>query len=105
MTLPPLRDGRPWPLGARPEPAGINVAVFSTHASAIDLCIFDPQGVQEIARVTLPGRTGDIWHGFLPGAAPGLVYGLRAHGPWRPEQGLRFNPHKVLLDPYARKIV
>jgi glycogen operon protein len=105
MSPPVLRDGRPWPLGAQPQPSGVNVAVFSAHASAMELCFFDPQGVRELARVTLPGRTGDIWHGFLPGAAPGLVYGLRAHGPWRPEQGLRFNPHKLLLDPYARRIV
>ena len=53
----------------------------------------------------MPGHTQDVWHGYLPGAAPGLIYGLRAHGPWRPERGHRFNPHKLLLDPYAREIV
>ncbi|HET9646560.1 MAG TPA: glycogen debranching protein GlgX [Burkholderiaceae bacterium] len=104
MTL-GLREGRAWPLGVRIESGGLNIAVFSAHAQSIELCVFDPAGEQEIGRETLPGHTGDVWHGFLEGAGAGLVYGLRAHGPWRPEQGLRFNPHKLLLDPYAREII
>ncbi len=100
-----LLEGRPWPIGASVEPGGINFAVFSDHAQAIELCVFDDRGEHELACLPLPGHSGDVWHGVLPGAGPGLVYGLRAHGPWRPQDGLRFNPHKLLLDPYARDIV
>jgi len=105
LTVGALLEGRPWPLGAHAQDGGANVAVFSDHAQAIELCVFDEDGAREIARRALPGRTGDVFHGFLPGAGPGLVYGLRAHGAWRPDHGLRFNPHKLLLDPYAREIV
>jgi glycogen operon protein len=97
--------GRPWPLGAHADGQGVNVAVASAHAESIELCVFDADGVQELARAPLPGRTQDVFHGHLAGAGPGLVYGLRAHGPWAPAQGHRFNPHKLLLDPYAREIV
>lgn len=83
----------------------MNFAVFSAHAQAIDLCLFDSAGTTEVARMRLGSQTGDIWHGYLPGAQPGLLYGLRAHGPWRPDRGHRFNPCKLLLDPYAREIV
>ena len=100
-----LSPGQPWPLGARCQDGGVNFAVFSAHATQIDLCLFDAQGGQALACTPLPARSGDIWHGHLPGAAAGLVYGLRAHGPWRPDRGHRFNPHKLLLDPWAREIV
>ncbi len=100
-----LTEGRPWPMGAHCDAGGVNFAVFSAHAHAIDLCVFDAEGTHEIARVRLPGRSGDVWHGHLADAGPGLVYGLRAHGPWRPDRGHRFNPMKLLLDPYAREIV
>ncbi len=101
-----LGPGRAWPLGATRDADGsVNFAVFSAHADAVELCLFDADGRAETARLRLPGRTGDIWHGRLPTAPPGLVYGLRAHGPWRPESGHRFNPAKLLLDPYAREIV
>ena len=100
-----LDPGRPWPLGASVDGAGINFAVFSAHATLLELCVFDNVGEVELARWPLPGRTGDIWHGRLPGAGTGLVYGFRAHGPWRPDRGHRFNPHKLLLDPWAREIV
>ena len=102
---PALQPGRPWPLGAHWDGQGVNFAVFSAHAQALALCLFDAGGTVETSRHMLPVRTGDIWHGYLPGAAPGLIYGLRAHGPWQPEQGQRFNPHKLLLDPYAREVV
>ena len=98
-----LEAGRPWPLGATVDEGGVNVAVFSAHARAIELCLFD--GDREVARAPLPERTGDVFHGRLPGAGAGLVYGLRAHGPWRPDRGHRFNPNKLLLDPWAREIV
>ncbi|MDE2079948.1 MAG: glycogen debranching protein GlgX [Burkholderiales bacterium] len=100
-----LEPGRPWPLGATVDGAGVNFAVFSAHATQIDLCLFDAGGTVEIARLPLPAHSGDVWHGWLPGAGAGLVYGLRAHGPWRPDRGHRFNPAKLLLDPWAREIV
>jgi glycogen debranching enzyme len=104
-TAPVLQMGRHWPLGASVQADGVNFAVFSAHAHAIELCLFNDDGSEEIGRVALPAHTGDIWHGFLPGARAGQVYGLRAHGPWRPDHGHRFNPHKLLLDPWAREIV
>jgi glycogen operon protein len=100
-----LEAGRPWPLGATVTAEGVNIAVFSAHATRIELCVFDADGGEELARGPLPERSGDVWHGLLPGAGGGLVYGLRAHGPWRPERGHRFNPAKLLLDPWAREVV
>jgi len=100
-----LGGGRPWPLGATADAAGVNIAVFSAHANRVELCLFDERGEQELARLPLPARSGDVWHGHLAGAGPGLVYGLRADGPWRPDHGHRFNPHKLLLDPWAREIL
>ncbi|HEY4069000.1 MAG TPA: glycogen debranching protein GlgX [Burkholderiaceae bacterium] len=102
---PIVGEGRPWPLGAHWDGSGVNFAVFSANAQAIELCLFDTDGTHELARVRLPGHSGEVWHGRLEGAAPGLVYGLRVHGAWRPEQGHKFNPAKLLLDPYAREIV
>ena len=98
----PLLPGRPFPLGATWDGLGINFAVFSAHAQRIDLCLFEPSGRHEIARYTLPEYTDEVWHGYLPDATAGLLYGYRAHGPYAPEQGHRFNHHKLLLDPYAR---
>ena len=102
---PMLEAGHPWPMGASFDGSGVNFAVFSAHASQLELCLYSADGVQETARLSLPAQTGDVWHGRLPGAEPGLIYGLRAHGPWRPEKGHRFNPQKLLLDPWAREIV
>ncbi len=104
-TVSRIEPGRAWPIGAHWTGLGVNFAVFSAHAQAIDLCLFDDGGSTEIARLRLPMHTGNVWHGFVAGAKPGQVYGLRAHGPWRPDKGHRFNPHKLLLDPYAREIV
>jgi glycogen operon protein len=100
-----LDSGRPYPLGASCDEFGVNFAVFSANATLIDLCIFDPSGHKELCRLPLPECTHEIWHGFLPKAAPGLVYGFRAYGPYDPTHGHRFNPHKLLLDPYARQLI
>ncbi|HEX2139080.1 MAG TPA: glycogen debranching protein GlgX, partial [Woeseiaceae bacterium] len=100
-----VHPGSPNPLGATFDGLGINFAVFSAHAEKIELCIFDKGGRREIARYELPEWTDEVWHGYLPDALPGLVYGYRAYGPYQPEQGHRFNPNKLLLDPYARRLV
>ena len=96
-----IEAGRPWPLGAHWTGAGVNFALFSAHAEAVELCLYDETGAEETARLPLRARTDQVWHGFLPGAAPGLRYGYRVHGPYDPARGHRFNPHKLLLDPYA----
>jgi glycogen operon protein len=102
QSFPALTAGLPHPLGATSDGLGINFAVFSAHAERVDLCLFDPSGRREIARLALPEFTDEIWHGYLPNARAGLIYGYRAHGPYQPQAGHRFNPHKLLLDPYAR---
>ncbi|MDK2126578.1 glycogen debranching protein GlgX [Parachitinimonas caeni] len=100
-----LETGRPYPLGATLDSQGANFALFSDHATAVELCLFDASGQQELARLPLPAHSNGIWYGFLPGATSGLVYGYRVYGPWAPALGHRFNPAKLLLDPYAREIV
>ncbi|CAM2184468.1 limit dextrin alpha-1,6-glucohydrolase [Paraburkholderia sacchari] len=100
-----LLPGAPYPLGATWDGLGTNFAVFSAHAWRIELCLFDPTGRKERTRYTLPECTDEVWHGYLPGAHPGTVYGLRAHGPYQPHLGHRFNPYKLLLDPYAKRLI
>jgi isoamylase len=100
-----LKPGKPYPLGATWDGLGTNFAVFSAHAQRIDLCLFDPSGRREIAHLTMPEYTDEIWHGYLPDAEPGSVYGYRAYGPYDPQRGHRFNPNKLLLDPYACQLV
>jgi glycogen operon protein len=100
-----LRAGRPYPLGATWEGSGVNFALFSEHATGVELCLFaGPPPAPEIARLSLPERTDHVWHGHLTGAGPGLLYGYRVHGPYDPAAGHRFNPAKLLIDPYARAI-
>ena len=99
-----LDRGSPYPLGASWDGLGTNFAVFSAYAERVELCLFDPTGHREIARIDLPEYTDEVWHGYLPNARTGLIYGYRAHGPYRPQDGHRFNPHKLLLDPYARRL-
>lgn len=99
-----LLRGSPNPLGATWDGLGTNFAVFSAHATRLELCLFDPSGRREIARFDLPECTDEVWHGYLPNARAGLIYGYRAHGPYEPQAGHRFNPHKLLLDPYARRL-
>ncbi len=94
--------GRPFPMGASFDGEGVNFAVFSANADKIELCLFSPDGRKEIARLPFMDRDGDIWHMRVSGLMPGALYGFRAHGPYAPEAGHRFNPNKLLLDPYAR---
>ncbi len=98
-----VSDGVAEPLGVRVDVAGVNVAVFSAHAEAIVFCLFDAEGA-EVARIPLPARTGDVFHGHVGGVGVGARYGLRAFGPWDPARGHRFNPAKLLLDPFAAAI-
>ncbi|MGE3158558.1 MAG: glycogen debranching protein GlgX [Xanthobacteraceae bacterium] len=99
-----LASGSPYPLGATWNGLGANFAVFSANAERIDLCLFDPSGKRQVATYTLPECTDEVWHGYLPNAQLGLLYGYRAYGAYEPQRGYRFNPHKLLLDPYARRI-
>lgn len=92
-------------LGACFDGEGTNFALFSAHAERVELCLFDDTGSIEIARIELPEYTNEVWHGYVPGLRPGQLYGYRVHGPYEPENGHRFNPNKLLLDPYAREIV
>jgi isoamylase len=98
-------SGDPRALGATWDGTGTNFAIFSTHAERVELCLFDAKGKREIERITLPEYTDEIWHGYLPGVGPGTLYGYRVHGPYAPEQGHRYNPNKLLLDPYARELI
>ncbi|MCJ7839184.1 MAG: glycogen debranching enzyme GlgX, partial [Burkholderiales bacterium] len=96
--------GRPFPRGAIWDGEGVNFALFSEHAGKVELCIFDDEGRREIQRIELREQTDLVWHCYLPEARPGMLYGYRVHGPYKPEDGHRFNPNKLLLDPYARNI-
>ena len=101
----PVWPGRPAPLGATPDAGGVNFALFSECATRVDLCLFDsPDAPAESRTITLPEQTDQVWHGYVPGLQAGQVYGYRVHGPFDPGQGQRFNPRKLLLDPYARAI-
>lgn len=97
-----LATGNATPHGATYDGHGVNFTLFSAHAERVELCVFDEQGCE--LRYDLPGRSGDVWHGYLANARPGLRYGYRVHGPWQPQQGHRFNPAKLLLDPCARRV-
>jgi isoamylase len=97
--------GEPSPLGATWDGQGVNFALFSENAEQVELCLFDREDpARETARIPLPERTGYIWHGYLPDARPGDLYGYRVYGPYDPRAGHRFNPAKLLLDPYAKAI-
>lgn len=100
-----IEAGQWQSLGAHFDGEGTNFALFSAHAERVELCLYDPSGMTEIARLDLPEYTNEIWHGYVPGLKPGALYGYRVHGPYDPANGHRFNPHKLLLDPYARELV
>ncbi|KPK46808.1 MAG: glycogen debranching protein, partial [Thiotrichales bacterium SG8_50] len=97
--------GEPYPLGATWDGEGVNFAIFSENAEKVELCLFDPLGKREIARIDMRWQTDLVWHCYLPDARPGVLYGYRVHGPYDPANGKRFNANKLLLDPYAKAIV
>ncbi|MGB3446263.1 MAG: glycogen debranching protein GlgX [Xanthobacteraceae bacterium] len=99
-----LSAGTHHPLGATWDGRGTNFALFSANAAKVELCLFDNQGRRELERIPLPERTEDVWHGYLNDISPGQLYGYRVHGRYDPEHGFRFNPHKLLRDPYARRL-
>jgi isoamylase len=105
MRRVPVREGHPFPLGATWDGLGVNFAVFSAHATRVEVCLFDRDGNTEIERIELPEYTDEVWHGYVPDAHPGTVYGFRVHGPYEPDAGHRFNPNKLLIDPYAKELV
>src|ERR1700745_4367782 len=96
-----VRGGLPSPLGATWDGRGVNFALFSANATRVELCLFDHEGRRELERIELPEYTDEVWHGYLPDARPGTVYGYRVRGPFEPSAGHRFNHNKLLLDPYA----
>ncbi|HTU25780.1 MAG TPA: glycogen debranching protein GlgX [Pirellulales bacterium] len=100
-----LWPGRPYPLGATWDGSGTNFAIYSENATKVELCLFDSaESDKETVRIALPEQTDMVWHVYLPDVAPGQIYGYRVDGPYKPSEGHRFNPNKVLLDPYAKAI-
>ncbi|PXW23032.1 glycogen debranching protein GlgX [Paraburkholderia caballeronis] len=97
-----IAEGHPYPLGATWDGRGVNFALFSANATKVELCLFDADGRRETERIELPEYTDEVWHVYLPDLKPGAIYGYRVHGPYEPEAGHRFNPNKLLLDPYAK---
>lgn len=98
------QDGKPFPLGAHYDGEGVNFALFSAHAEKVELCLFDDAGVEELKRFPILESDNNIWHIYLPGIKVGQVYGYRVYGPYKPEEGHRFNPNKLLIDPYGRRL-
>ena len=102
MPVKSIEEGLPYPLGAHWDGKGTNFALFSANATKVEVCLFDESGERELSRIDLPEYTDQIFHGYLPDVGPGTFYGYRVHGPYEPKAGHRFNPNKLLLDPYAR---
>lgn len=100
-----VSEGKAYPLGAVPDGQGVNFALFSAHAEKVELCLFDESGSQELEHYEITENDNNIWHIYLEGAQAGQVYGYRVYGPYKPQEGLRFNPYKLLLDPYGKKLV
>ncbi|MGA7291467.1 MAG: glycogen debranching protein GlgX [Terriglobales bacterium] len=104
QAQPIVWPGKPYPLGSVWDGEGVNFALYSEHAEKVELCLFDPSGKRETLRVLLPEQTDMVWHGYLPEVRPGQLYGYRVYGPYAPQQGHRFNHHKLLLDPYGKQV-
>jgi len=98
-----IREGSPFPRGSTFTGNGVNFALFSANATAVDLCLFDETGTQEVARIRMPEYSNEVWHVHIDGLEPGTVYGYRVHGPYEPHNGHRFNPNKLVMDPYAKQ--
>jgi isoamylase len=97
--------GEPYPLGATWTGVGVNFAIFSAHATKVELCLFDSvESTSESTRIALPEQTDMVWHGFFPDIRPNQLFGYRVHGPYEPAHGHRFNPNKVVMDPYAKSV-
>ena len=97
--------GKPYPLGASWDGSGVNFAIYSEGATKVELCLFDDPGSRkEKEQLPLSEVSAHVWHGYVPGIQPGPLYGYRVHGPYEPQNGLRFNPAKLLIDPYARAL-
>lgn len=105
MAEPKPQSGNPYPLGSYDNGKGVNFALYSAHAEKVELCLFDKTGAEEIKRYEIKENDNNIWHIFIPGLSAGQVYGYRVYGPYMPEQGHRFNPNKLLIDPYGKKLV
>src|SRR4051812_30866939 len=105
LKLATVKEGLPYPKGATWDGKGVNFALFSAHATKVELCLFDSGATRETARIELPEYRDEIWHGYVPDIGPGTFYGFRVHGPYKPDEGHRFNPNKLLLDPYARATI
>lgn len=100
-----LYPGHPYPLGSTWDGKGVNFAIFTDHATAVELCLFNEEkNEKEVVKLSLIERTHHVWHGYIPGIKPGQLYGYRIHGPLKPDEGCRFNPNKLLIDPYAKAI-
>ena len=104
MSAPRLWPGAAYPLGATWDGKGVNFALFSANAERVELCLFDEEGERELERLELREHTDEVWHGYVPELGPGRLYGYRVYGPYRPQDGQRFNHHKLLLDPYAKAL-
>ena len=100
-----IQEGRPFPLGATWDGIGVNFAIFSANATKVELCLFDADGKNEVERIELPEYTNEIYHGYLRDVRPGQIYGYRVYGPYEPDAGHRFNPNKLLIDPYAKQLI
>ena len=102
LKLSRLKEGSPFPRGATWDGKGVNFALYSAHATKVEVCLFDSSGKKETDRIELPEYRDEVWHGYVAELRPGQVYGYRVHGPYAPDEGHRFNPNKLVLDPYAR---
>ena len=96
--------GKPYPLGATWDGAGVNFSLFSENATKVELCLFDGPNAKDEVRIPITQHTHQVWHIYLPEVRPGQLYGYRVHGPWNPRDGHRFNARKLLIDPYARAL-
>src|SRR6201996_8155159 len=105
MPVKSIEEGLPYPLGSHWDGNGTNFALFSANATKVEVCLFDESGEREVSRIELPEYTDEIFHGYLPDVGPGTFYGYRVHGPYEPKAGHRFNPNKLLIDPYAKRTI